>query len=340
MVVRLAVIGCGAWGINHVRAATKLKNAELAVVCDASPKAREKALQAAPLARAVETAEQVFADASIDAVIIASPAPSHASLSLAALQANKHVLVEKPFVLHPREGGPIVAEAEKRGRTLMVGHLLRYHSYFRRLEQMVKSGELGRVYYAYAERVNLGTVRADENAFWSLAPHDVSMMCALMSAEPVEVTAVGHGYLRPGVEDVVFATIRFADDTLGKIHVSWLDPQKRRRMTVVGSKKMAVFDDMEPTEKLRIYDKGVNMPEGGTVGFDQFLAVREGDIYVPAIRMAEPLNAEQQHFVDCINEKKTPETDGKEALRVSRCLLAAAESLKNGSKPIRLDQMP
>jgi predicted dehydrogenase len=331
--VRLAVIGCGAWGINHVRAASKLKGAELAAICDASEKARERAAAVAPLARPVADAADVFGDPSIDAVIIASPANSHAALVRAALAADKHVLVEKPFVLDPAEGEPLCAEAEKRQRVLMVGHLLRYHPYFRRLENLVRTGDLGHVYYIYSERLNLGTVRSDENSFWSLAPHDLSMLCALIDAEPVEVSATGQAFLRPGIEDVVFATVRFANDTIGHVHVSWLDPNKRRRLTVVGSKKMAVFDDMEPTEKLKIYDKGVENQE--VVAFDQFLTLREGDIFIPSIRMAEPLGAEQQHFLDCIRQKKTPETDGREAMRVLRCLVAASASLKNGGGPVR-----
>jgi predicted dehydrogenase len=160
------------------------------------------------------------------------------------------------------------------------------------------------------------------------------MMCALLGDEPESVAATGQSFLRKGVEDLVFATIKFKTGTIGHIHVSWLDPGKRRRLTVVGSKKMAVFDDMEPAEKLRIYDKGVTNPE--TVSFDQFLTLREGDIHIPSIRMAEPLVAEQQHFVDCVIEKRTPETDGREALRVLRCLVAASESLKQGGRPINV----
>jgi predicted dehydrogenase len=334
MVVRIAVIGCGSWGINHVRAATKLKDAELVAICDEDTKARDRAINVAPLAKPVQDAGDIFKDASIDAVIIASPAPSHATLVMAALSAGKHVLVEKPFVLDPKDGEPICMEAEKRQRVLMVGHLLRYHPYFRRLENLVRTGDLGRVHYVYSERVNLGVVRADENAFWSLAPHDLSMMCALVDSEPIEVAATGQAFLRPGVEDVVFATVRFKNDTIGHAHVSWLDPNKRRRLTVVGSKKMAVFDDMEPSEKLRIYDKGVQSQEA--VGFDQFLTLREGDIHIPSIRMIEPLGAEQQHFVECVRDRKTPETDGREAMRVLRCLIAASQSLESGGKPVRV----
>ncbi len=331
MVLRLAVVGCGSWGINHVRAATRLTGAELVVTCDPNPRARERAAKVAPDARLVAQAEEVYADPAVDAVIIASPAKTHASLTQAALEAGKHVLVEKPFVLEPGEGEKLVALAESSGRTLMVGHLLRYHPYFRSLVERVRAGELGRLHYLYSERVNLPPMREGENVLWSLAPHDVSMMCVLMESEPVEVSSTGQAFLRPGIEDVVFATIRFANDAVGHLHASWLDHQKRRRLTVVGSKKMAVFDDMEPSEKLRIYDKG-EQPST----FDPFERAAVGDIHIPAIPMIEPLAAEQQHFVDCARSNQRPETDGREALRVGRCLVAATESLRSGGKPVRL----
>lgn len=339
MTVRIAVIGCGSWGINHVRSARKLRNAELVRVCDADPRTRARALEVAPNAKGTADAAEVFADPNVDAVIIAAPAPTHAALARAALSAGKHILVEKPFVLDPSEGEPLVAMAAERGNVLMVGHLLRYHPYFRRLERMVKDGDLGDVRYGYSIRVNLGVVRSDENAFWSLAPHDISMLCALMGAEPTEISATGQSFLQAGVEDVVFATIRFANDTIAHIHTSWLDPHKHRRITVVGSKKMATFDDMEPAEKLKIYDKGVEAKDDDgrvSVSFERFHTLRQGDIYLPSIPMVEPLVAEQQHFVDCIVEGRTPETDGREAMRVVRCLVAASESLAAGGKPVHI----
>jgi predicted dehydrogenase len=334
MVVRLAVIGCGSWGMNHVRSARRLKDAELAAACDASPTAAERVKEAAPLARFSTDPHEVFEDPSIEGVIIATPAPTHAAVARAALAANKHILVEKPFVLDPEDGLPIVREAASRNRVLMVGHLLRYHPYFRRLRELVRAGDLGKIHYVYSERVNLGVVRSDENAFWSLAAHDLSMMNALMDDEPVEIAATGQAFLRAGVEDVVFATVRYQKQTIGHIHVSWLDPQKRRQLTVVGTKRMAVFDDMEPAEKLRIYDKSV--ASEGSVSFEQFLSVRDGDVHIPYLRMTEPLQAEQQHFVDCIKNKTTPETDGDDAMRVLRCLVGANASLKAGGKPIAI----
>lgn len=335
MTVRLAVIGCGAWGINHVRSSTRLKNAEVVAVCDASEQARSRANSVAPNARAVGDPAEIFKDDEIDAVIIATPAPTHASLVKEALSANKHVLVEKPFVLDPADGAPLVADAKERKRTLMVGHLLRYHPAFQHLENLVRRGDLGQVHYAYADRVNLGVVRKDENAFWSLAPHDLSMVCALMEEPPVEVACTGQSFLNPGVEDVVFATVKFANGTLAHVHVSWLDPHKHRKLTVVGDQKMAVFDDMQPSEKLRIYDKGVTRKKA--VSYAQFYSIRQGDVSIPSIKMSEPLLAEEQHFINCIRDGSTPVTDGAEAMRVLRCLVAASESLAKGGTPVKVE---
>ncbi|MFO0725721.1 MAG: Gfo/Idh/MocA family oxidoreductase [Myxococcota bacterium] len=334
MVLRLGIVGSGRWGINHVRAATKLERAELVAVCDISPRARERAVQVARGVQTIERAEDLLRNPAIDAVILASPSSTHGALTRAALAAGKHVLVEKPFVLSLAEGVELVELAAAERRTLMVGHILRYHPYFRHLLAQTRAGELGRLQYVYSERVNLGTVRSDENAFWSLAPHDLSMMCALMEAPPVEISSLGQAFVRPGVEDVVFATIRFADGGLGHIHTSWIDQEKRRRLTVVGDKRMAVFDDMEPSEKLRIYGE-VLRPEEALTALP-FFHPRRADIHIPAIPMIEPLLAEQQHFVDCVQDQRTPESDGQEALAVTRCLVAATESLRAGGKPVRL----
>ena len=337
MKTKIAVIGCGAWGINHVRTSLKLQNAELVAICDGSDTARARAQTVAPGVRAESDPEVILSDDEIVAVIIATPAPTHASVVHEALSANKHVFVEKPFVLDPKDGAPLVAMAKEKKRVLMVGHLLRYHPYFQKLEQMARGGDLGEIHYAYAERVNLGVVRKDENAFWSLAPHDLSMMCAVMDAPPVELTATGQSFLNPGVEDVVFATIKFGNGNLGHIHVSWLDPHKHRKMTVVGDQKMAVFDDMQPSEKLRIYDKGVTRKKA--VSYAQFYTVRQGDISIPSIKMSEPLLSEEQHFIDCIQQEKSPITNGEEAMQVLKCLVAASHSLKEGGKPIKLSEI-
>jgi predicted dehydrogenase len=325
-VIRLAVVGVGAWGVNHVRAFARSKGAEVAAVCDPLAAARDRALALAPRARAEERFEGVLEDRSIDAVVLATPAVAHARMARAALAAGKHVLVEKPLALSAADAADVVAAADAAGRVLMVGHLMLYHPAVDRLRRMVGDGELGTLYYLYAQRVNLGRLRRDENAMWSLAPHDVSIILALLGATPVSVSARGGCYLQPGIEDVVFVTLRFATGVLASIQLSWLDPRKERRLTLVGSKKMVELDDAHPVEKLRIYDKGYDRPPAFTE-YAEYLSIRNGDIHIPQVSMAEPLELECRHFIDCIEHGRRPLTDGASALEVVRVLEAAQRSL-------------
>jgi predicted dehydrogenase len=334
MVVRLAVVGCGAWGRNHVRAASQLVGAELAAIVEPNPAAQAHARQLAPHAQVHAALDAVLADPTIDALVVASPASTHGALTRAALEARRHVLVEKPFVLDVAEAESLVHAAARAGRTLMVGHLLRYHPAFRALRQRVRAGELGRLHYVHAERVNLGAARDEANVLWALAPHDLSMLFALVDAAPVEVSATGQAFTRPGREDVVFATFRFADDTLGHVHTSWLDVEKRRRLTVVGERRMAVFDDVAPTDKLRLHERPLDATH--TRDADPHFPTAAGDVHIPSIRMVEPLVAELQHFVDRVVDGAAPETDGHEALRVLRGLEAASRSLAAGGRPVPL----
>lgn len=333
--IKLAVVGVGAWGVNHVRAFARSRGAEVAVVCDASSAARSRALQLAPRARPEEHFETVLADTAIDAVVLATPAVTHADMARAALAAGKHVFVEKPLALSSSDAASVVAAAERSGRILMVGHLMLYHPGIERLQRMVESGELGSLYYLYAQRVNLGRLRRDENALWSLAPHDVSVILALLGKAPATVSARGGSYLQRGIEDVVFVSLRFANDLLATIQLSWLDPRKERRLTVVGSKKMVEFDDVHPIEKLRIYDKGYDRPPAFTE-YGEYLSIRNGDIHIPQIPMTEPLELECRHFLDCIEHGKRPLTDGASALAVVRVLEAAQRSLGADGAPVRL----
>jgi predicted dehydrogenase len=215
----------------------------------------------------------------------------------------------------------------------MVGHLLLYHPAVVRLKTYIEQGELGEIRYIYSQRLNLGQVRRDENALWSLAPHDISVALHLLDREPVSVTAQGRDFLRPGVHDLVFLTMSFGDGSLVNCHVSWLDPHKVRRFTVVGSEKMAVFDDMAPREKLRIFDQGVDFPQ---VGYNDLHTLRFGDIYIPRIDMREPLYLECQHFVTCVEQDKTPLTGGENGLAVLRVLASAQQSLDEGGQPVPL----
>ncbi|PYO13233.1 MAG: gfo/Idh/MocA family oxidoreductase [Gemmatimonadetes bacterium] len=331
--VKLGVVGAGAWGRNHVRTAAGLGDAELAAVCDSDPKVRDRLTRQYP-------ATHVTADVAdlldrVDAVIVASPAITHAPLALQCIAAGKPCLVEKPFALSVRDAEAVARAAAERRVPVAAGHLLVFHPAVERLRALVQEGDLGRVFYLYGLRVNLGQVRADENALWSFGPHDVSMALYLLNDAPNRVAAQGRSYLQPGVEDVVFLTMEFATGILAHVQLSWLDPHKERKLTVVGAKKMVVFDDMEPREKLRIYDKGVDRPpEYGSYG--ESLAIREGDIFIPKIPNIEPLAAELGHFVRVARGAEPPRAGAEDGVRVVRVLDAATRSLAAGGAPVNL----
>ncbi len=333
--VTVAVIGGGGWGKNHVRNFHQIPSCRLRTICDLNEAVLEVHRKACEGVRTTTDADDVFGDPEVDAVVIATDAPSHYGLVRAALEAGKHVLVEKPMTLVSGEAEDLALRAEQAGRVLMVGHLLEYHPCVLQLKGLLDDGELGHLRYLYGQRVNLGVVRADENAWWSLAPHDVSVILFLLGAEPVTVTAQGQAYLQEGVEDVVFAQLKFADGRMAHVHVSWFDPHKIRKMTLVGSEKMATFDDMEPAEKIRIYDKGVEREEG-VVAYEQSLSLRAGDILIPRTASGEPLRAECLHFLDCVETGATPRSDGRDGLRVVRVLEAGQRSLRAGGAPVTL----
>lgn len=333
--VTVAVVGAGGWGKNHIRNFHQIDSCRLKTICDLN----EKVLAAHKATCAdVETttdASQVFGDEEIDAVVIATRAPSHYKLTCEAISAGKHVLVEKPMTLGLAEAEDLVKRADEAGCVLMVGHLLEYHPCVLRLKELVDSGELGTVRYMYCQRVNLGVVHKDENAWWSLGPHDVSVILFLFGAQPLTVTAQGQACLQRGVEDLVFAQLKFSDNRMAHIHVSWLDPHKIRKMTLIGSDKMATFDDMEPAEKIRVYDKGVDVA-GSVVGWDRSLSLRTGDILIPKTPTGEPLRAECLHFLECVEKGIQPRSDGRDGLRVVRVLEAAQRSLEADGALINL----
>jgi predicted dehydrogenase len=333
--IRVAVIGAGYWGVNHVRTFAHLEGVELHAVCDPDERARARAFALAPQARVVTSFNDVLADGRIDAVVLATPAKLHADQAVAAIRAGKHVFVEKPMALTLADACAVLAEAKRCERLLMVGHLMLYHPGYERLRELVRSGELGHVFYLYALRVNLGRLRHDESALWSLAPHDISMILDLVGEGPISVAARGQAYLQNGVEDVVFVNLSFADGKMAQVQLSWLDPRKERRLTVVGSKKMVEFDDGHPSEKLKIFDKGYDRPPEFTQ-YEQYLTMRQGDIHIPRIDMVEPLVRECRHFIDHIVSGSAPLTDGQHGLAVVSVLEAAERSLKKGGEPIAL----
>ncbi len=331
---RLALVGTGDWGSNWLRLLARLGDVELAWVCDLDEARRTRAASIAPQARMTANIDEVLADPELKGVVIATSAPSHAQLAEKALLAGKDVLVEKPMTLSPADAEKLVRAARMEGRILMVGHLLIYHPGVEKLKSLIDTGELGDVYYFQSQRVNLGKVRTDENALWSFAPHDIAVALYLFGETPVDVAARGGAFLQAGIEDVVFLTMRFPGGRMAHVHVSWLDPHKIRRITLVGSKKMAVFDDMEPSEKIRIHDKSIQA--AGHVPFDQALSVRSGDILIPRIAGGEPLEKECRHFLECIETRQEPRTGGAHGAVSIQILEAAQTSLKKNGAPVEL----
>lgn len=315
--MRVAVVGCGAWGKNHVR--THAAIGSLAAVVDPDPAVA--AAHAATYGVSASTFEQVLDDPTIAGVVIAAPAADHARLAHAALDAGKHVFVEKPLALTVEDAEWVVAKAAAADRVLMVGHLLQYHPAFLALRDLVAEGRLGDLRYLYSNRLNLGQFRQEENSLWSFAPHDLSMLLSLVGDEPEQVWATGAAYLNPAVADVTTTHLEFASGPRAHVFVSWLHPFKEQRLVVVGSDAMAVFDDLcDWPEKLVLFDHGVDWSQGRP-------RPERADGVAVELDQTEPLRVECEHFLSCIETGATPRTDGLEGLRVLRVLARAEESL-------------
>ncbi len=319
--LRVGQVGLGYWGRNLVRNFDDLT--DLAWLCDASEGLQEEFARRYPGARVTGDFDELLAADDVEAVVVATPVPTHYPLAKAALEAGKHVFVEKPPAMRGDEMEELVSLAEERGLVLMPGHLLLYHPAVQKLKDLVEDGELGDVLVVYGNRQNLGKIRKDENALWSLGVHDLSVILYLIGEEIVEAAAHGHAFLNEGVEDVVFCYLRFASGKIAHMHLSWLDPHKMRRLTVVGRDRMAVFDDMELERKITVYDKA---PEQPSETYGEW-RTRTGDIFSPKVSNAEPLKLECQHFVRLVQEG----WDGREmrdGLEVVRALELLTESLR------------
>jgi predicted dehydrogenase len=308
---RLAQIGVGQWGKKLARNFSEL--AELAWLCDVDTAQHAELAHRYPSAQLTASVDDVLADDSVEAVVIATPVPTHYELARRALDADKHVFVEKPPAMRGAELEELCDLAEERGRVLMPGHLLLYHPGVLKLKEIVRSGELGDVLYVYGNRQNLGTFRTNENALWSLGVHDLSVLLFLMEEEPNEVRAHGNAFLNPGVEDVVFCYLRFPSGKMAHMHLSWLDPHKIRRITVVGDDRMAVFDDMERERKITVYDNW---------------RTRTGDVYSPKVDTTEPLRLECRHFVRLVGGEGDPRRAARNAIPVVRALEQLQASLE------------
>ena len=329
---RVGVVGLGYWGPNLARNFDRLPDAELAWLCDESTDALERYGRAFPSARLTASFEDLLADAALDAVALATPVTTHAELARVVLEAGKHCFVEKPLAQSVEEAELVVDAARAAGRLLMVGHLLEYHPGIERLGDLIESGELGEVRYIYSNRLNLGKLRRDENALWSLGAHDVSVILRLAAEEPYECRAVGESYVNEGVEDVVFCYLRFPSGLAAHMHLSWLDPHKERRFTVVGARRMATFDDMELERKLTVYDKGF---DEDYASYGEYIA-RSGDIFSPRVPNEEPLRIECRHFLECVRNGTEPRSGGEAGLRVVRVLEALQRSLRESSRAARV----
>ena len=334
--VSIAVVGVGGWGKNLARNYGQIHESRLRYLCDLDANRLQEMQLAHGSEKITTNFDDLLEDDELDAIVIATTGPSHYELCKKALGAGKDVYVEKPFVLSTDHATELVALADESDRVLMVGHLLEYHPVVQQLKKMIDAGELGDIRYIYSQRLNLGTVRADENALWNFAPHDISVILYLLGKSPTDVSARGQSYLQQGVEDVVFLGLNFGDQSMGHVHVSWLDPHKTRRITIVGSKRMAVFDDLEPNEKLKIYDKGAEVNTDYDT-FAEYVGLRFGDITIPYVRVGEPLRIECEHFLECVRTRNAPLSDGLDGLRVIRVLEAANASLENNGAPVSLE---
>jgi predicted dehydrogenase len=333
--VRIGVVGLGYWGPNIARGLARVEDCEVAWCCDLDPASRARVASLVPTSRVTDSLEDVLGDSEVDAVVVATGSGSHHRLGRLVIDAGKHLFVEKPLALNVPDARDLVAAAADAGRVVMVGHLLRFHPAFRKVEELVAAGDLGEILYLYTNRQNFGKVRSDENALWSLAPHDLSLMLALTGERPTEVSARGECYLQQGIEDVVFGYLRFGSGRSGHLHVSWLDPHRRRMLTVVGTEAMAVFDDTETDRKVTIYDKR-SLP-GRFETWGEFQALRSGDIRIPRIAADEPLLLEMQAFVDAVRTGSAPIASGAEGLAVVETLAALQASLDAGGAPVSLD---
>ena len=331
MTLRIGVIGAGGWGRNHVRTIAALPDVELSVVCDLDPARREAVSRQYPAVFVTNAIDDALDRA--DAIVVATPAASHHVIAAQVVERGLPVLVEKPFALSVDDAEAVAELADKRDVPVVVGHLLVFHPALELLHDLIRAGDLGDLYYLYSQRVNLGQVRPDENALWSFGPHDVSVALELLSDVPTKVSAHGRSFLQPGIEDIVFMTMGFDSGVIANVQMSWLDPHKERRLTVVGSRKMVVFDDMQPREKLKVFDRGIERPPE-YASYGESLTIREGDISIPRVPNVEPLRAELQHFADVAAGRVSPRVGAAQGVTVVRVLAAATESMARGGEAV------
>lgn len=326
--MKIAVVGAGYWGVNLIRVFHQL--GALDRICDSRLPALQQLAAKYPGVRLETSFDAILNDPDIDGVVIATPAEGHYEIARSSLEAGKDVFVEKPIALRCDDAEKLIALAERKQRILMVGHLLEFHPAITRLQELIEQGELGRLEYIYSNRLNLGKVRREENALWSFAPHDISVILLLTKQLPMQVTATGGTYLQPNVANVTVSTMLFDRGVRAHLFVSWLHPHKEQKLVVVGERRMAVFDDVKKTDKLQLYDKKINLVDGQYV-------VEKPTPQTIAISTDEPLILECRHFLECMQSRRSPKTDGADALRVLKVLEASQRSLSMNGEPVQLE---
>lgn len=339
--VKVGVIGCGYWGPNLLRNLAENESAELRWICDLDSRRMAAMGRRYPAAQLTADSNLLLADPALDAVVIATPVGTHFSFAQAALAAGKHVLVEKPLTTSVAEAEQLVALAERQGLTLMVDHTFVYTGAVRKIREMVTSGELGDLLYFDATRINLGLFQDDINVVWDLAPHDLSIMDFVIARQPQAVTATGSCHIKKGIENIAYVMLHFPDEFIAHFHFNWLSPVKIRHTLIAGSRKMVVYDDIEPTEKVRVYDSGVTATQkedqlDREAAYRTLVSYRTGDVWVPKLDTTEALRYVCEEFLAAITEKRAPLTDGHAGLRVVRLLDAAQRSINQGGSPILL----
>ena len=331
--INIAVVGLGYWGPNILRAFTKCSRCFVKYTCDLRKDRKAKSCEISPGSEFTTSYEKILSDEEIDAIAIVTNPKYHLQMALEALNSGKHVFVEKPMTMTVEEAKKLNLKVKSTGKTLMVGHLLEYHPGIDKIKRIISSGELGNIYYGYSTRVNLGKIRREENVLWSLAAHDISVFIYLFGGVPMSVSAFGMDYIQKGIHDVVFLNLLYPDKKIANIHISWLDPHKIRKITIAGDKKMVVFDDMNKSENVKIFDKGVSAPV--YKDYRDYLSLRFGDITIPPINGTEPLMLECQQFIDCVLSGQKPRSDEDDGLNVVKILSSAQKSLE--SNGIRIE---
>jgi predicted dehydrogenase len=337
--INIAIIGCGYWGVNHVRVFSELRDAKLVLVCDAKEERLRSVRERYPLISTTTDWTEVLDNNWVDAVAIATPADTHFEIARQCLLRKKHVLVEKPITTNVVDAEVLIKTAEEQDRVLMVGHTFLYNEGIRKVKELVSDQSFGKIYYLHATRTNLGPFRHDVNVLWDLAAHDVAIFNYLLDAQPQRVSAVGSRALGNGREDVAFATLSYAHNIIANVHISWVDPNKVREVVVVGGQRRIVFDDLNNSERVRIFEKGVAPAKLEAESFGEFrLLVRDGDIISPRVEASEPLKNLDAHFLECVINGKHPLTDGSNGLAVVKTMSAIDRSLALKGAPVGIDE--